>query len=96
MQTRLAIDSWLDVTNGSKDTISRVNEDAWRKKLLWLCETVRYRARKDRVAALNAASLPQGGHAWVPWQSESVRILWKEELEVAEAVLASIQAGVEF
>ncbi|EIW60445.1 SET domain-containing protein [Trametes versicolor FP-101664 SS1] len=96
MQTRLAIDSWLDVTNGSKDIISRVNEDAWRKKLLWLCETVRYRARKDRVSALDAASLPQGGSAWVPWQSESVRILWKEELEVAEAVLASIQAGVEF
>ncbi|KAI0637037.1 SET domain-containing protein [Trametes polyzona] len=96
LQTRLAIDSWLDVTNGSKDTISRANEDACRRKLLWLCETIRFRARKDRLSALGAGSLPRGGPDWAPWMAEVIRTLWLEELEVAEAVLACIHAGMEF
>ncbi|KAH9854169.1 SET domain-containing protein [Lenzites betulinus] len=96
LQTRLAIDLWLDVTNGSKETISSLNEDGWKKKLLWLCETIRYRARKERLTALDVGNLPRGAPEWASWMAEGVRTLWKEELEVAEAVLASIQAGVEF
>ncbi|KAI0362021.1 SET domain-containing protein [Trametes cingulata] len=95
LQTHFAIEAWTDVTNGVKDKISLTNEESTRSKLLQLCKTVRARALKNDVSASITARIPQNRPGWFAWMSENIRILWREELEVAEAVMASIQAGEE-
>ncbi|KAJ8463164.1 hypothetical protein ONZ51_g10435 [Trametes cubensis] len=89
-ETRTAINAWTDVTNGVGHTISSVNERRWRQRLLEICEAIRERAQSSNI------NKSQGGPSWVSWMAENVRILWREELEVAEAVIASIGAGEEF
>ncbi|KAH9901320.1 SET domain-containing protein [Cubamyces lactineus] len=89
-ETRTAINAWMDVTNGVGHTISSVNERRWRQRLLEICEAIRVRAQSSNI------NKSQGGPSWVAWMAENVRILWREELEVAEAVIASIHAGEEF
>ncbi|KAI0374821.1 SET domain-containing protein [Pilatotrama ljubarskyi] len=96
LQTHFAIEAWMDVTNGVKDTISHANEVNTRNKLLQLCRTVRMRAQKNDMSSFSTAKVLQNRPAWFAWMSENIRILWREELEVAEGVMASIQAGEDF
>ncbi len=33
---------------------------------------------------------------WLNWMLENIRLLWREELEVSEAVASSVRSGEEF
>ncbi|KAI0781004.1 SET domain-containing protein [Trametes elegans] len=94
-ETQPVIREWMDVTNGLKSKISQENEDQWRARLTSICEVIQGRARQN-LSALHTAHALGDSPGWFPWMLETVRTLWREELEVAEGVLASVQAGIEF
>ena len=58
-----------------------------------MCERISERGRKN-IADISA--LAGEGVGWREWMAENVRALWAEEIEVAEAVKASVLADVEF
>ncbi|KAI8998695.1 SET domain-containing protein [Trametes punicea] len=93
-ETETAITAWKEVTNGIRAMISPSNEDSWRQALLVICSSIRDRARQSLAGLLLRP--PEGGPPWVDWMAENVRTLWREELEVAEAVISSLHAGSEF
>ncbi|KAI0646989.1 SET domain-containing protein [Trametes meyenii] len=91
----MAIQSWKDVTNGIRNQISPENETKWRGTLTRMCEVLRDRAREN-VVALGTVQSPQDGPGWLHWMQDNVRTLWREQSEVAKAVLAGLHAGEEF
>ncbi|KAI9064369.1 SET domain-containing protein [Trametes sanguinea] len=90
-EAEAAISAWERATNGFTFAISQSNEDAWRGTLLKMCETIRDRAQRG-LSNLRSSS-PSEGSPWAPWMVENVRALWREEAEVAEAVMASVLEG---
>ncbi|KAI0807377.1 SET domain-containing protein [Fomes fomentarius] len=87
-----AVNRWRDVTNGQYEGISAENEEKWRQILHSICSQIVERARRRiRVGGKDGDSV-----GWRGWTVRNVETLWKEELEVAEAVAASILANVEF
>ncbi|KAF7793000.1 hypothetical protein EIP86_004105 [Pleurotus ostreatoroseus] len=94
-EARLA--RWRSVLAGRSEYVSKANEDGWRAVLIALCVTVGQRAREGlkRVEEpLLVASEKSPG--WLPWMLQNIRLLWLEELEVAEAVVESVRAGIDF
>ena len=91
-QLEAIVDEWRAVIYGQVDEISPQNEQSWRQALLRLCGRISERAR-SHLAAVTSQHEDLPGRGWV---AQNVRVLWKEEREVAEAVAASVSAGVEF
>lgn len=86
---------WKDVLQGQRDIISAQNENLWRTSLLNLCESVRQRAEvgmRDTTSAFSDREGPE----WVEWMKGNILALWREELDIATAVMCSIDAGEEF
>ncbi|OSD01579.1 SET domain-containing protein [Trametes coccinea BRFM310] len=93
-EAEAAISAWEGVINGFVSQMSQSNEDAWRGTLLKMCETIRGRARQG-VSSLRS-SPPSGDPPWASWMVGNLCALWREEAEVAEAVIASVLEGKEF
>jgi len=85
--------AWKDVLNGQRDMISAENEKLWRASLLDICESVRQRAE---VGIQHTASALPDQEGWVDWMKGNILTLWREELDVATAVMCSVDAGEEF
>lgn len=60
-----------------------------------MCSQVAERARTHLTLVSNADCAGEDG-GWRRWMHSNIADLWKEELEVAEAVMASLEAGTEF
>ncbi|KAJ3528149.1 hypothetical protein NM688_g8032 [Phlebia brevispora] len=90
------LDEWRRVIAGEREIISPENENEWRALLLRLCSEMAQRARAGMKQA--EGSLPVSGEppAWLEWMLKNIRLLWLEELEVAEAVAQSIESNEEF
>lgn len=93
-----ALEPWYTVLTGQKDVISAANEQAWRDSLGRICEGVQDRARNviEQLASAQEIVGQEDKPGWFDWMARNVRLLWMEEKEVAEAVLASLIAGEEF
>ena len=78
---------------GLQERISASNEDQWRQTLIQMCERISERGRKNIV---DISALAGDGVGWREWMAGNVRALWAEEIEVAEAVKATVLAGEEF
>ena len=85
--------AWRDVTNGFRDSISDENERGWRDILLGICERISGRAQEGLDRATQNLTELDG---WQVWMRENVLCLWREELEVADAVARSLRAGEVF
>ncbi|KAI1795938.1 SET domain-containing protein [Ganoderma leucocontextum] len=91
------VETWRNVVNGHADNISPENEDEWRQTLLRICERIMDRARSQLRAMASAVDdRDDDVTGWQKWMTGSVLVLWKEEHDVAEAVMQSIVSGVEF
>ncbi|TFK54901.1 SET domain-containing protein [Heliocybe sulcata] len=86
--------SWRDTLMGKKDSISPENEAAWRATLADMCREVAARASRN-LENLKAVK-SNNTEGWRGFTYDCLRTLWREELEVAEAVLESIRDGEEF
>ncbi|KAI0341678.1 SET domain-containing protein [Trametopsis cervina] len=92
------VDDWRRVLIGQQDLISSTNEQKWRDHLVELCERVAKSAElglghlASTVERLRERDTPP----WFNWMVGNIRLLWQEELEVAEAVAHSVKAGEEF
>ncbi|KAI0670446.1 SET domain-containing protein [Trametes maxima] len=95
IEQNMAVQSWKGVTNGIRNHISPENEAKWRSTLARMCEAICDRAREN-LAALSSVQTTQDGPTWLPWMQENVRALWREQSEVAKAVLSGVRAGEEF
>ena len=84
--------AWRAVVRGQ---ISPREDDRWRQTLVQICRRIVDRGRKN-MAAISGAPHGGDGGRWRAWTEDNVRTLWMEEVEVAEAVVASVQADVEF
>ncbi|TFK92414.1 SET domain-containing protein [Polyporus arcularius HHB13444] len=89
------VGQWRQVTYGQADNISMQNEERWRTTLHRMCSQVVERAR-THLALLSNASCTGGTSGWHRWMHLNISVLWQEELEVAESVMASLEAGAEF
>ncbi|CCL99118.1 uncharacterized protein FIBRA_01132 [Fibroporia radiculosa] len=87
------IKPWRDVLSGKLDIIADDNEQQWRASLLDICETI---ARRARVGMRDAATRLPYMTGWPAWMKNNIQTLWREELEVADAVAHSIRTGEEF
>lgn len=84
---------WRDVLGGRKELISEENERGWRDTLLGICDRVSCRAQEG----LNQTTQDLTGlEGWQAWMRENILCLWREELEVANAVARSLRAGEAF
>ena len=92
-----AIDGWRKVLCGESEWISPSNEVQWRRSLAQICERIIDRGRKN-ITAMSVTSHPDTSDMleWRQWMEGNVELLWTEEVEVAEAVIASVLAGIEF
>lgn len=71
----------------------------WRTTLLRICQDVANRAQTALEVTrgrLDAATADSDAPGWVAWVAKNIKMLWREELEVAEAVSESLLAGVEY
>ena len=89
------VDKWRRVSSGQSDIISGANETAWKATLVDVCRTIIERARRGVQALGKSASAVQKV-PWSEWMLNNIRMLWQEEIEVAQAVVESVQHGVEF
>ncbi|RPD66070.1 SET domain-containing protein [Lentinus tigrinus ALCF2SS1-7] len=89
------VDQWREVIYGQTDKISLQNEKRWRASLYRICSRVAERAR-TRLTRVSTAECTDEDGSWRRWMHSNISILWKEELEVAEAVVASLKADAEF
>ncbi|KAI0721711.1 SET domain-containing protein [Cerioporus squamosus] len=89
------VDQWREVTYGQADDISTQNEERWRSTLHRMCNQIAERARTQLTLVSSADCTGEDG-GWRRWMDSNISLLWKEELEVAEAVMASLEAGAEF
>ncbi|OCH95546.1 SET domain-containing protein [Obba rivulosa] len=87
------INKWRDVVNGQAMLISDSNETQWRGTVLDICESVGERARRGLQQCEEVKPENVG---WWRWAVGNIGCLWREELEVAQAVGHSIRAGEEF
>ena len=85
--------AWRDVLSGRRELISDENESGWREVLLGFCERISGRAQEGRDQATQDLANLEG---WQAWMRENILYLWREELEVADAVARSIRAGEVF
>ena len=91
-----AIDRWRRVLYGQEEALSKPQEDAWRATLATICAQI---AHKARAALQIMGDKPRGTRSearWTGWMENNIEMLWREELEVAEAVARSVEAGIEF
>lgn len=91
----LLIEEWRKVIHGEAEIISEANESRWRSNIQDMCELIVRRA-EEGVEAVAQLEEPQDSPVWVKWMQGNIRLLWREELEVARSVLHSIQSGEEF
>lgn len=86
---------WRSVINGQADKISPQNEERWRASLHDLCGRIAGRAR-THLSLCSTVEYTCMQDNWRVWMHSNICLLWQEELEVAEAVVMSLDAGVEF
>ncbi|KAI0093650.1 SET domain-containing protein [Irpex rosettiformis] len=92
------VDAWRRVLIGQEERVSEANEQAWRKSLLRICEEIIGRANggmenlEGELTTLKTKRTP----GWLDWMAGNIQLLWREELEVAEAVTISVRSGEEF
>lgn len=93
-ESKRLLERWKDVVNGLADVISPENEHRWRGMLTAICGQLIKRARVglDAVGGVHA----EGTRGWIGWMKGNIRCLWQEELEVAQAVVQSVESGEEF
>ncbi|KZT26214.1 hypothetical protein NEOLEDRAFT_1132222 [Neolentinus lepideus HHB14362 ss-1] len=89
-----ALDAWRDTLMGRQDSISPENEQAWRRTLVEMCREIVERARRNLQDLADNGGKAQG--EWRAFVHDCVKTLWREEFEVAEAVVESVQNGEEF
>ena len=92
------METWRNVVSGHADNVSPENEEEWRRTLFRLCERIENRAR-SRLEAMTALDFNDDWSPtsfWQKWMADNVVALWREERDVAEAVMQSIVSGVEF
>lgn len=89
--------SWQAVLTGQRDVISAANEQAWRGSLLSICRNLVTEA-EEGVHRMqdHSAGLISDGPTWFTWMFDNIKLLWREQLEVAQAVADSIVSGEEF
>lgn len=83
---------WLEIASGS---YSETCDAAAREELVCLCQTVLSRAR-DAIAELDDWQTRSVHPPWLGWSCECIRMLWKEEEDIARAVLSNVENKVEF
>jgi hypothetical protein len=86
---------WNQVLLGNEDFVSEENESAWKGTLLRICEGLVGHATS---AITNDRSVEdQSNPEWAGGvMRRAIRILWEEEIQVAEEVSKSILKGVQF
>ncbi|VDB82967.1 unnamed protein product [Peniophora sp. CBMAI 1063] len=91
------IGEWRETLAGVRDLVSEENERAVRGTLREICTALISRA-EDAAEELEEVMLRVGREkeGWRIWAAGNVRALWAEEKAVAQAVAASIDAGVDF
>ncbi|KAI0748057.1 SET domain-containing protein [Daedaleopsis nitida] len=90
-----SVNQWRDVILGRAEEPPEIGE-RWRRSLERLCGHIVERARCRLTGLAATPSHQSNDHGWRDWMVGNVRLLWTEELEVAEAVLASLSTEVEF
>ena len=86
---------WRSVLMGQAEMISNENERAWRETLLEICEKIALQA-KTAIASAADHVASEFAESWLGWVEKNIEMLWREELEVAEAVAQSVRTGVDF
>lgn len=87
------LEPWKDTLLGEKDIVSDENESAWRETLLEICQSI----AKDATSMIaKCGNFSRWEAEWLPAMKSSVKMLWEEELHVAQAVSESIRANEEF
>lgn len=86
---------WRNTVLGRASLISDRNEAAWRQTLAEMCAQLARRGQ-ERVRALKQLMVGEGSSSWWSWARNNVMKLWEEEVEVALAVRASVEDGLEF
>jgi hypothetical protein len=90
------IDAWRSTLVGQQESISAANEQAWRDTLIEICETIIAQANVGVQGLAAAVASLHDRPEWLDWMVKNVELLWKEEWEVAEAVLVSVRSGEGF
>ncbi|KAI0054054.1 SET domain-containing protein [Auriscalpium vulgare] len=89
---------WRETLLGLREEVSETNEAQCRLSIVDLCEKLASEGT-EAISALQAARLDDGLQVGVVWHAsmlESIRMLWLEELEVARAVIRSVNTGETF
>jgi hypothetical protein len=84
-----AIQPWQDTLLGKQEIISEQNEDAWKKTLLSICQSVVDNASTGIVGCSDELG-HWGTESWVNAMKGTVEALWHEEHCIAMAVSESI------
>lgn len=95
LKSEKLVAKWKDVINGNVDAISPSNEQEWRQGLLAICDQVVLRA-KTGLEGIARSTFDGQSPEWLEWMKGNIRCLWQEELEVAQAVILSVESGEEF
>lgn len=90
------LQSWRSVLTGENDFVSEANEVAWGNTLIELCGQISRRAREGMTLTDTSHVQEAALQPWLGWMLDNIRLLWHEEMEVADAVAASILSGVDF
>jgi hypothetical protein len=90
----ILLDEWRNTTLGKQDVISEDNERLWRDCLMHICAEIMVRAGEGLS---KIKKLEEGGSMdWLESVKRFVETLWKEENYVAQEVMKSLQANIDF
>ncbi|TCD69710.1 hypothetical protein EIP91_006477 [Steccherinum ochraceum] len=92
------VEAWRRVIQGVAEQISDDNEARWRTSVERVCQEVIRRAERSMktVEQLSELKVSDSTPEWFEWMQGNIRLLWREELEVATQVSHSIQNDEEF
>jgi len=85
---------WREMVAGTRDTVSKTNEQETLGSVLEISAVLR-----DRAEKMTSAIQKEKEHRYSGWSViavETVSALWKEEKAVADAVASSVRRGEEF
>lgn len=88
------VEMWRDVALGKSDAISQENESRWRSTLERLCNDVIQDAKRGLIKVRDVQVDQEND--WVEFAKVSIEMLWREEMNVGNAVLKSLEEGADF
>ncbi|KDR81593.1 hypothetical protein GALMADRAFT_239640 [Galerina marginata CBS 339.88] len=95
VDTDQVLQEWRDTTLGKRDVISQKNESLWRATLKSICSDLITEARQG-VQKISLIKGTGDSPMWIDSARTCVDTLWKEEIDVATAVVKSLEENAEF